>query len=94
MRIGICQLKNKEQLKNFKSSLLSITLIEHFSFYCLFTNFLTGPVPGMTDYFYAEYDRSMKMSPYLLALVISDYKYTEPVYSPLTNTLVRVAGPS
>ena len=48
----------------------------------------------MTDYFYAKYDRSMKMSPYLLALVISDYKYTEPVYSPLTNTLVRVAGPS
>ena len=30
MRIGICQLKNKEQLKNFKRSLLSITLIKHF----------------------------------------------------------------
>ena len=52
-----------------------------------------GAVSGMTNYYYATYDTSMKMPTYLLAIVISDYTLTEYEISPVTKTAVRVAAP-
>ena len=54
---------------------------------------LWGPWEDMEDYYYSKYDTSMKMSPYLLALAISDYDWSTTGVSELTNTLIRVGGP-
>lgn len=45
----------------------------------------TGPAEGNPGYYYAKYDTSMKISPYLLALAISDYDYSSYDYSAETK---------
>merc|ERR1711936_1060978 len=53
---------------------------------------VSGPVDDMEDYFFTTFDRTMIVSPYLIALIISDYKFTEDIFTD-EGTLVRVAGP-
>ena len=53
---------------------------------------ISGTVDDMEDYFYTTFDRTMTVSPYLIALIISDYKFTEDVFTD-EGTLVRVGGP-
>merc|ERR1712131_285963 len=51
------------------------------------------PHPEKEDYFITEFDQSMLMSTYVMAIVISDYDLSEAGFSPETNTLVRIGGP-
>ena len=44
-------------------------------------------------YFRWTFDRTMTMSTYILAIVISDYDFSETAISPVTGTSVTVAGP-
>ena len=49
--------------------------------------------PEEENYFITKFDRSMVMSTYTMAIVISDYDLSESSLSEETGTLVRIAGP-
>jgi len=52
-----------------------------------------GPSPLGGDYYVTKFDRTMQMSTYILALVISDYDRSLVARSPETDTSVTILGP-
>ena len=72
----------------------AMTIITKYEEYIARWNMPTYQREDLGDGYYRwTFDRSMTMSTYLLAIVISDYDFSESGVSPGTGTSVTVAGP-